>query len=91
MLAKAEAADKSDIPDGMSISDELARREERLRKIAAARATIEARARERHAREKAEHETKMAAREAKTAATGKKPGQAGRRRLKGRCRPIRST
>ncbi len=38
------------------------------------RATIEARAKERHAREKAEHEAKMAAREAKIAATGKKPG-----------------
>jgi hypothetical protein len=49
-------------------------REERLRKIAEARATIEARARERHAREKAEHEAKMAAREARTAATGQKPG-----------------
>ena len=58
----------------MSIPDELARREERLRKIAEARATIEARARERHARETAEHEAKMAAREARTAATGKKPG-----------------
>ena len=58
----------------MSIPDELARREERLRKIAEARATIEARAKERHAREKAEHEAKMAAREAKIAATGKKPG-----------------
>ena len=74
LLAKAEAADQSDVPDGMSIPDELARREERLGKIAEARATIEARAKERHAREKAEHEAKMAAREAKTAATGKKPG-----------------
>jgi len=33
----------------------LARREERLRKIAEARATIEARAKERHWREMAEH------------------------------------
>ncbi len=74
LLARAEAADKSDVPDGMSIPDELARREDRLRKIAEARATIEARARERHAREKAEHEAKMAAREARTAETGKKPG-----------------
>ena len=55
-------------------SRQLARREERLRKIAEARAKIEARARERHAREMAEHEAKMAARAAKTAATGKKPG-----------------
>src|SRR5271163_2054484 len=74
LMAKAEAADAADLPDGLSIPDELARREERLRKIAAARAKIEARARERHARELAEHEAKMAARAAKTAATGKKPG-----------------
>jgi transposase len=74
LMAKAEAADAADIPDGISIPDELARREERLHKIKAARATIEARAKERHAREMAEHEAKMAARDAKIAATGKKPG-----------------
>src|SRR5450432_2925568 len=74
LMAKAEAADVADVPDGMSIPDELARREERLRKIAEARGTIEARAKERHAREMADHEAKMAAREAKIAATGKKPG-----------------
>jgi transposase len=74
LLAKAEAADAADLPDGLSIPDELALREERLRKIAQARATIEARAKERHARELAEHEAKMAARDAKVAATGKKPG-----------------
>ncbi len=37
-------------------------------------ATIEARARERHAHEQAGHDAKMAARTVKTAATGKKPG-----------------
>jgi transposase len=74
LMAKAEAADAADLPDGMSIPDELALREERLRKIAQARATIEARAKERHAREMAEHRAKMAAREARKAATGKKPG-----------------
>jgi len=73
LMAKAEAADLADLPDGMSIPDELARREDRLRKIAEAKAKIEARAKERHAREMAEHEAKMAARAAKTAATGKKP------------------
>jgi transposase len=73
LLGKAEAADKADLADGMSIPDELARREERLRKMAQAKATIEARAKERHAREKAEYEAKMAAREAKSAATGKRP------------------
>lgn len=74
LLAKAEAADQTDIPDGMSIPEELARREDRLKQLAVARAKIEARAKERYAREMAEHEAKLAAREAKTAATGKKPG-----------------
>jgi transposase len=74
LLARAEAADQADIPDGMSIPDELARREERLAKLAAARAKIEARAKERYEREKAEHEAKLAARKAKQEATGKKPG-----------------
>jgi len=74
LMAKAEAADQADVPDGMSIPEELARREQRLAAIARARATIEARAKERHARERAEHDAKMAQRAAKTAATGKKPG-----------------
>jgi transposase len=74
LLARAEAADQADVPDGMSIPDELARREERLAKLAAARAKIEARAKERYEREKAEHEAKLAARKAKEEATGRKPG-----------------
>jgi len=74
LLARAEAADQIDAPDGMSIPDELARREKRLAKLAEARAKIEARAKERFEREKAEHEAKLAARQAKAEATGKKPG-----------------
>ena len=74
LMAKAEAADQSDVPDGMSIPAELARREQRLAALARAKATIEARAKERHAREQAEHDAKLAARAAKIAATGKKPG-----------------
>src|SRR5271167_841293 len=74
LIAKAEAADQADIPDGMSIPEELSRREERLAKLAAARAKIEARARERFVREQAAHEEKLKVREAKTKATGKKPG-----------------
>jgi len=74
LMAKAEAADQSDVPDGMSIPEELARREKRLAAIATAKSTIEARAKERHAREQAEQDAKMAQRAAKTAVTGKKPG-----------------
>src|SRR5476649_1074996 len=74
LLAKAEAADQADIPDGMSIPEELERRKVRLEKLAAARATIEARAKERFEREQAEHRAKIEAREAKIEATGKRPG-----------------
>ena len=74
LLAKAEAADKADLPDGMSVPEELARRKERLAKMAEAKAAIEARAKERYEREKAEHEAKLAARAVKEKATGKKPG-----------------
>ena len=74
LMARAEAADAAEEADGMSIPDELARREDRLAKLAEARAKIEARAEERFEREAAEHRAKLAAREAKAAATGKKPG-----------------
>src|SRR5271163_2966809 len=42
LLARAEAADQADVADGMSIPEELARREERLAKLAEARAKLEA-------------------------------------------------
>ena len=74
LLGKAEAADQADVPDGMQVPDELARREKRLAEITRAKAVIEARAKERHARERAEYEARMAEREAKQAQTGKKPG-----------------
>ena len=74
LLGKAEAADQADVPDGMSIPEELARREKRLAEIARAKAVIEARAKERHARERAEYEAKKTARDAKAEQTGRKPG-----------------
>ncbi len=73
LMAKAEAADQADVPDGMSIPEELARRETRLAAIARAKAIIEARAMERFARERAEYDAKLAVRDAKQEATGKKP------------------
>jgi transposase len=74
LTAMAEAADQADVPDGMSIPEELARREKRLAEIARARVIIEARAKERYAREQAEHEAKLAARAARSAENGRKPG-----------------
>jgi len=74
LLALAEAADQSSVPDGVSLPDEIKRREDRLAAIAVAKAKIEARAKERHEQEQAEYQAKMAARAEKEAATGKKPG-----------------
>ena len=88
LISKAEAADKADIPDGMSIPEELERREQRLSAITAAKAEIELRAAERHTREQAAYEEKVAARVKKSEETGKKakgkepkpptPGPAGK-------------
>src|ERR1700704_635021 len=74
LLGKAEAADQAEVPDGMQVPEELARREKRLAAIAPAKAGVGARAKERHARERAEYEAKMAARDTKAERTGKKPG-----------------
>ena len=74
LLALAAAADRADVPDGMSIPEELARREERLRRLADAKAKIEARAKERLAHEQAAYTAKVTAREERARTTGKKPG-----------------
>ncbi len=74
LMALAEAADVAEVPDGMSVPAELARREDRLQRIAEAKATIEARAKERFEREQAEYQAKMRAREEKAKRTGRKPG-----------------
>ena len=74
LLARAEAADPEPLPEGLSIPEELSRREERLAAIQEAKAQIEARATQRDAHEKAEFDAKMKARADKTARTGKKPG-----------------
>ncbi len=73
LLALAEQADAAQLPDGMSLPEELKGREERLAAIAAAKAKIEARAAERFAGEQADYEAKLAGRAAK-AASGRKPG-----------------
>ena len=72
LLAKAEQADATPLQDGLTIPEEIARRQERKAAIAKARTEIEARAHARYAAELAEHEKKMAARQAQ-ADQGKKP------------------
>lgn len=74
LMALAEATDAADVPDGMSVPEELGRRADRLARIAEAKAKIEARAKERYEREQAEYEARMKAREDKAKKTGRKPG-----------------
>jgi len=73
LLALAEAADQSAVPDGVSLPAEITRREDRLAAIAAAKVKIEAQAKARFEEGQAEYEAKMAARATKEAKTGKKP------------------
>lgn len=74
LLALAEQADRADVPDGVSLPAEIKRREDRLSAMAAAKAKIEARAKERFEREQAAYEAKVAQRDAKAKEKGRKPG-----------------
>ncbi len=72
LLAKAEAADATPLEDGLTVSQEIERRQQRKAKLAQARAEMEAPARVRAAAEQPEHERKMSAPGAVLQA-GKKP------------------
>jgi transposase len=73
LLALAEQADKSALPEGMDLPAEIGRREERLARLAEAKLALEARAAERDAFEAAEYEAKMRERDDQHKRTGKKP------------------
>lgn len=75
LMEKAEEADQDDLPDDMSVPEEIARREERLEKIREAKQTIEKRAEKRYEEENATYEEKMEKRREEEEETGrKKPG-----------------
>jgi hypothetical protein len=71
LLRLTEQADAADIPDGMSIPEELERREARMAAIAEAKQKIEARVRE---QQQAEYQQKLAARAEQEKRTGRRPG-----------------
>ena len=73
LLARAEAADCEPLPEGLSIPQELQRREQRLQAIRQAKAQIEARAAERDALQQADYQAKIKVREENTRRTGNKP------------------
>jgi transposase len=72
LFALAEQADGA-VPEGMNLPQEIARREDRLQRLAEAKAVLEARAAERHSAELAEHEAKVRERAQNQERTGKKP------------------
>lgn len=72
LLVKAEQADSTPLEDGLTIPQEVQRRQERKAKLAAARAQIEARAQARAAAELAEYQAKLAERAAQQE-RGRKP------------------
>lgn len=73
LLALADKADGGQLPEGMVIEDEVARRQQRREQLQQAKQVLDERAKARYAAEKAEYDAKMAQREAKAAAKGQKP------------------
>src|SRR3972149_1679150 len=73
LFALGEQAEQGHLPDGLIISDEIARRQERLANLAQAKAVLEARAQERYQAERAEYEAKVQAREERARQTKRKP------------------
>ena len=74
LFALATHVDQTSLPDGLVVATEIALREERLARLAEAKAVLEARAKEREAIEQAEYEVKVCEREAKARRKGKPPG-----------------
>ena len=70
----AEQADQAELPEGMSIGDEIAFRERRMANLGQAKQVLEARAQERYELEQAEYEAKLRERERKEQEKGRKPG-----------------
>src|SRR5436190_3206448 len=59
LFALSEQLDQREIPDGLVVREEIARREDRLARLVEAKAVLEARAKERTATEQAEYEAKL--------------------------------
>jgi hypothetical protein len=70
----SEQSDQREVPDGLVVSEEIARREDRLARLTEAKAVLEARAQERTAAEQAEYEEKMAQRAERERTTGRRTG-----------------
>jgi hypothetical protein len=74
LFTLSEQSEQPEVSDGLVVGNELARREDRLARLAEAKAVLQARAQERAAAEQADYEAKMAQRAERQRTTGRRPG-----------------
>src|SRR6266550_3869767 len=74
LFIRAEQSEQPEVTDGLVVQEEIARRQDRLTRLAEAKAVIEARAQERTAAEQAEYEARMAQRAERERTTGRRTG-----------------
>src|SRR5437588_7946959 len=74
LFARAEQSEQPEVPDGLVVREEIARREHRLARLAEAKAVLQARAQERTTAEQAEYEAKLAQRAERARTTGRRSG-----------------
>jgi len=73
-LFASEQSEQPEVADGLVVSKEIARRQDRLVRLEEAKAVLEARAKEREAVEQAEYEAKLEQRKQRERTTGRRPG-----------------
>ncbi len=73
LFALSEQSDQPEVPDGLVVRDEIARREDRLVRLAEAKAVLETRAAERTATEQVDYEAKLVQRAERERTTGRHP------------------
>jgi hypothetical protein len=74
LFALSEQSEQPEVPDGLVVREEITRRQDRLVRLAEAKAVLEARAKERVPAEQAEYEAKLAQRGERSRTTGRRPG-----------------
>jgi len=74
LFALSEQSEQPEVLDGLVVREEIGRREDRLARLAEAKAILDTRAEERAAAEQAEYEAKLAQREERERVTGRRPG-----------------
>jgi transposase len=74
LFTLSEQSEQPEVPDGLVVRDEITRREDRLARLAQAKAVLEVRAQERAAAEQADYEAKLAQRAERERTTGRRPG-----------------